>query len=232
MIEFERLEEVRAGIEHVRKGGLAVVFKNLFPVVPSWEDFINHAQFEITNPPGNIPAQPYEERFINGVLLRNLFYLMVSNPSDRAFPQSRILRDVFEELLEDEIWPVSAFVNFLGGEKPIAPHRDPRETIYWQCQGSVTWKIYKQEKLHDDYAYGLKPDMELKLEPGDVIFVGYEVGHSVVTPGPRAAIGFQHKQNDGGRFDKTNEIIKKYYEDLGMEVDFSRNVSSSAEENL
>jgi hypothetical protein len=223
MIEFDRLEEVRAGIEKVRNGGLAVVFKNLFPIVPTWEDFINHAQLEISTPPGNIPAQPYEERFINGVLLRNLFYLMVSNPNDKVFPQSRIVRDVFNELLEDELWPVSAFVNFLGGEKPIAPHCDMRETVYWQCQGKVTWKIYKQENINEERAYGIKPDMELHLEPGDVVFVGFMVGHSVVTLGPRAAIGFQHKQDDRGRFDESNKIIKKHYEDLGIDVNFSRN---------
>lgn len=223
MTDFDRIDEIRAGIEHVRNGGLAVVFKNLFPDVPTWEDFINHAQHEISTPPGNIPAQPYEERFINGVLLRNLFYLMVSNPSDKAFPQSRALRDVFDSLLEEGLWPVSAFVNFLGGEKPIAPHCDSRETVYWQCQGKVVWKIYKEENINDEKAYGVKPEMELELEPGDVVFVGYMVGHSVVTPGPRAAIGFQHKQNDYGRFDESNKIIKKHYEDLGMQVNYSRN---------
>lgn len=223
MIEFDRLDEVRDGINRVRNGELAVVFKNLFPEVPTWEDFINHAQHEISTPPGNIPAQPYEERFINGVLLRNLFYLMVSNPSDKAFPQSRAVRDVFNEVLEDEIWPVSAFVNFLGGEKPIAPHCDYRETVYWQCQGKVTWKIYKGENIDQENTYGLKPEMVLELEPGDVIFVGFLVGHSVVTPGPRAAIGFQHKQDDMGRFDESNKIIAKHYEDLGVEVDYSRN---------
>jgi hypothetical protein len=223
MTNFDRLEEVRAGIEHVRNGGLAVVFKNLFPEVPSWEDFINHAQHEITTPPGNIPAWPYEERFINGVLLRNLFYLMVSNPSDQVFPQTKAVREVFDELLEDNIWPVSAFVNFLGGEKPIEPHCDYRETVYWQCQGKVTWKIYKRENVEQGSPYGIQPEMELHLEPGDVIFVGFLVGHSVVTPGPRAAIGFQHKQDDQGRFDEGNKIVKKHYEDLGVEVDYSRN---------
>jgi hypothetical protein len=223
MIEFDRLEEVRAGIEKVRNGGLAVVFKNLFPDVPTWEDFINHAQHEITTPPGHIPAQPYEERFINGVLLRNLFYLMVSNPSDKAFPQSRLVRDVFNELLEDELWPVSAFVNFLGGEKPIAPHCDYRETVYWQCQGNVTWKIYKEENIDQENTYGLKPEMELQLEPGDVIFVGFLVGHSVVTPGPRAAIGFQHKQDDMGRFDESDRVRKEDYKKLGIDVDYNRN---------
>lgn len=224
MLIFDRLDEVRAGIERVRNGELAVVFKNLFPDVPSWEQFLNHAQHEISTPPGSIPAQPYEERFINGVLLRNLFYLMVSNPSDKMFPQTKVVREVFDSILEQEIWPVSAFVNFLGGEKLSAPHCDSRETIYWQCQGIVTWKLYKQENIvGQEYAYGLKPEMEIELEAGDVLFVGYMVGHSVYTPGPRAAIGFQHKQDDMGRHDDNNKIVKKRYEELGVDVDYGRN---------
>jgi len=216
-----RLEELKTGIEQVRNGGLAIVFKNLYSDVPDWDKFVAFTHHKVHQPPGNIPMMPLEERVINGVVLRNLFYLMVSSPSDDFFPQITEIMETFSDLLGGEVLPVSAFINFIGKEKPIAPHCDMRETVYWQCQGTALWKIYKESPINDHNVGYVQPVAEYLLQPGDVIYVGREVGHSVVTNEPRCAIGFQYKQ-DNSRFKENHDLVKNHYESIGVTINEPR----------
>lgn len=216
-----KLEEVKVGIEKVRNGGLAVVFKNLYSDVPGWDKFVEFTHEKAHRPPANIPMMPLEERVINGVVLRNLFYLMVSTPDSHFFPQIDEITGDFSELLGGEVLPVSAFINFIGKEKPIAPHCDMRETVYWQCQGTALWRIYQESPINDSNVEGIKPVAEYLLSPGDVIYVGREVGHSVVTDEPRCAIGFQYKQ-DNSRFQANDSLVKDHYKSIGVEINEMR----------
>lgn len=220
MIE-SKTKEVKAGIESVRNGGLAVVFKNLYSDVPDWSTFVAFTHNKAHKPPAGIPMMPLEERVINGVVLRNLFYLMVSTPDNEFFPQIDEITDDFSELLGGEVLPVSAFINFIGKEKPIAPHCDMRETVYWQCQGTALWRIYKESPINEHNVGSVKPVAEYLLHPGDVIYVGREVGHSVVTNEPRCAIGFQYRQ-DNSRFKENHDLMKNHYESIGIEINEPR----------
>jgi hypothetical protein len=211
------MDDLKIAIDKVRNGDLAVVFKGMFPDTPSWDRFIQQTHREIHRAPTGIPMQPLEERIINGVILRNLFYLMVRSPFIEDFPEMQEIQDTFGEVLGGEILPVSSFINFIGGEKPIAPHCDMRETVYWQCQGTAIWKIYAESPINEFNMNIVKPVAEYKLYPGDIIYVGREVGHSVVTLEPRAAIGFQFQQ-DNSRFEAHDATIVKHYEDLGIEI--------------
>jgi hypothetical protein len=212
-----RLEELKTGIEQVRNGGLAVVFKNLYSDVPAWDSFVAFTHYRAHKAPGNIPMQPLEERVINGVVLRNLFYLMVGSPEEEYFPQITEITNTFSELLGGEVLPVSAFINFIGKEKPIAPHCDMRETVYWQCQGTALWRIYAESPINEHNVGSVKPVAEHLLHPGDVIYVGREVGHSVVTDEPRCAIGFQYNQ-DNSRFKVNHDIVTNHYKSIGVEI--------------
>lgn len=113
---------------------------------------------------------------------------MVDGPTEQYFPHSGIVHKTFNEALGGQISPVSAFINFVGKETPGGAHTDNRETIYWQCIGKSTWQIYDSYESKD-------PSFQIDLNPGDVIFVGESVVHRVVTEEPRAALGFQFRQN-------------------------------------
>lgn len=183
------VEFLRSKIEAVRSGESVFVFRNLIPVTPSWDRFIKHLDDAIHTFPPSPPQEPLKQRVMNGVIQRRLFYLMVDTPSVEYFPESQPLHDLFNEALNDEISPVSAFINFIGGEKSGGAHVDSRETIYWQCIGQATWQIYRS--IEDRHPY-----TEYDLNPGDVIFVADKIVHSVKADFPRAALGFQYRPND------------------------------------
>jgi mannose-6-phosphate isomerase-like protein (cupin superfamily) len=176
-------------IEAVRNGEKAYVFKNLAPATPTWDQFIAHLDDAIHNFQPSPSQEPLEQRIINGVIQRRLFYLMVDGPTQHYYPESQAVHDIFNEALNTEISPVSAFINFIGREKAGGAHTDNRETIYWQCIGEAVWHIY--DSLEDRY-----PRAEYVLQPGDVIFVAEGVIHQVRADQPRAAIGFQYRPND------------------------------------
>lgn len=180
---------VRSKIEEVRAGAKAYLFKNLVPIVPGWDKFIAHLDDAVHNFPPSPSQEPLEQRIINGVIQRRLFYLMVDGPTQKYFPESQAVHDIINEAIDGEISPVSAFINFIGREKPGGAHIDNRETIYWQCIGQAVWHIY--ENYDDKY-----PLAEYVLEPGDVIYVAEGVIHQIRADQPRAALGFQYRPND------------------------------------
>lgn len=188
-MEHISIEDIRVKIDEIRGGTNAYVFKNLAPNVPSWDSFISHLNTAIHTYPPSPSQMPLEQRIINGVIQRGLFYLMVDNPGIDIFPESKYLRDLLGEAVGGEVLPVSAFINFVGGERPGGAHIDNRETIYWQCIGRAVWQIYASyEDQHPTHQY--------TLEPGDVIYVAEGVIHQIRAEEPRAALGFQYRQND------------------------------------
>jgi len=191
MIEFDRLEEVRAGIEEARGDGVAVIFKNLVPAVPSWENFLKLIDKEIHGEPSRGGSHaPFEERVINGVTIRNLFYLMVRLSDRENFPEAEQLYKIFHSVLKVELDPVSAFINIIGGEKPGEAHRDNRETIFWQCHGEAKWYFYDAPEYGHYDTDKLEIIKTIALEPGDVLFMRNKAMHSVENFGPRASIAF------------------------------------------
>jgi hypothetical protein len=189
MTEYS-VDFVKSKVEEVRNSNSAYVFKNIFPVTPTWDKFIHHLDDAIHTFPSSTPSEPLKERIINGVIQRKLFYLMVNGPSLEYFPETLPIYKLFNEVLGGEIATASAFLNFIGREESGGIHSDgDRETIYWQCIGEAYWHIHKDLS-------GSSSPMEYLLSPGDVIFVGSNVIHSVRADIPRAAIGFQYRPND------------------------------------
>ena len=188
MTELE-IDNVKSKIEYVRSGAKAYVFKNLVPVTPTWDQFIAHLDDAVHNFQPSPSQEPLEQRIINGVIQRRLFYLMVDGPDQDYYPESQPVHDIFNEALGGEISPVSAFINFIGKERPGGAHTDNRETIYWQCIGEAIWHIFST--LEDR-----NPIAEYILQPGDVIFVAEGVIHQIRADMPRAALGFQYRPND------------------------------------
>jgi hypothetical protein len=183
------IQNIKEKIEQARTDRRAAVFRGLVKDTPKWEDFIQHAQRQADSPPATIPLIPLEERTINGVILRNLFYLAVRDPDLEAFPETKLIRDIFDSALSGTIEPTSAFINYIGGEPPIGVHADMRETVYWQCQGTSIWEI------SDDSVWPEVPKVieSNELHPGDVIYLPRELKHNVIIRQPRCGIAFSFK---------------------------------------
>lgn len=190
MTEYS-IEAIKEAITLANEGEIAVSFSGLLPDVPDWGTFINLIDEEIHGPASvGTPQSPLEERWVNGVIIRNLFYLTVRLQKKESIKEIKALDALFSQVFNKELQPVAAFINIIGGEKPGEAHRDSRDTIFWQCQGSSEWTIYEDpiEEKYDSSA--LKVIKTIKLRPGDVLYLRNRGMHSVKNFGPRASIAF------------------------------------------
>lgn len=190
------IDAIKEAIALANESEVAISFPGLLPNVPNWESFIHLIDEEIHGPPiGRAPQSPLEERWINGVIIRNLFYLTVRIREKKSIKEIKALDALFSEVFNTELQPVGAFINLIGGEKSGEAHRDNRETIFWQCQGVSEWTIY-EDPLEERYDVSqLKVHNTIKLSPGDVLYLRNKGMHSVKNFGPRASIAFMPKEN-------------------------------------
>lgn len=201
------LEELKLLVDKSRLNSDAILFKSIATDNPTWSDFIKHLDHEYHNPPQQISSRPDEEKMVNGVCIRNNFYLSVRSPARGSygnifFPQCDDILSFFDKIMGEPGSGVSAFINFVGKESPINIHPDRRDTLYWQCIGSTTWNIYPDEK-------NLSQFKSFILNPGDVIFVPKGVSHTVLTGEPRAAIAFSYNPDPYNEIKSINDQIKE-----------------------
>jgi hypothetical protein len=184
-------EDIKKAIAEANAKEIAVSFKGMAPITPGWDKFIHLIHSEIHGAPNTtIPNSPLEERMINGVIIRNLFYLTVRISKLEMLSESSALIEVFSDIFNTEILPVSAFINIIGGEKPGEAHKDNRETIFWQCHGVSEWTLYETPESPKYETSELKIYKKIRLDPGDVLYLRNQGIHSVQNFGPRASIAF------------------------------------------
>lgn len=175
------------GIQQAKESNNAsIVFKNAMPDVPDWKVFLDHLNEEIHTPmdsPLN-PDRPFNERVINGVMMKSLFYMDVRTRNMEKFSGVKEIIEIFSEATGESVYPVSVFINFVANEYSVPKHHDKRETIFWQCQGRSVWHVYPPES---DFP------VSYTLEPGDIIYVPKWIDHQVAVEEPRAAIAFGYK---------------------------------------
>jgi hypothetical protein len=179
-------EEIKDAIANPK----LVIKKKIFLNTPSWESFIGHLNYEFYNdiyPPGD-EDEPYnpDDTVINGVNIREHFYLMntaADNP--KFFPQFFDIQDELNKVMETEYFGSFTLINFVGGERPINVHCDPRHSFYWQTHGTSIWQVFSEKDLEN-------PLKEYEIGQGDMIFVPHGIYHSVVAPEPRTAISFMY----------------------------------------
>lgn len=151
--------------------------KGFFPNTPEWFDFINHindmAQADSTCRNSN------SENFIGRVNLWQLLTLTVEDPSEVSFPDFNIYLNKLKSMHPHEFDAAYSIISFTSIEPTTGRHYDPKDVFYFQCIGSVIWKI--------ETAYEVR---EYLLEPGDVLFVPANLHHEVFSLEPRAAISF------------------------------------------
>lgn len=195
-------EEINSAIANRR----ILVKKGLFPNTPSWEEFINHLDFQFHNKEKainvgeEVPINP-EDTIINGVNIREHFYLMIDDAEEEWFPGkiepiANHLQDVLPET--SKYFGSFTLINFVGGERPINIHSDPRHSFYWQTHGESiweTWDEFPSENVREG-GYHDTPDHVDVISSGDMIFVPHGVWHSVRATEPRTAISFMYSMRD------------------------------------
>ena len=197
------LDEIKNNINESRENNSVYVFKQLFTDCPSWEQFINHLNYEYNKIENNyLNPDEYDETketYKNGVVLyptKDLFVSVRVNgeESSEFFPQSDKVLQFFKEILNDEKANFNQiFLNFVTNEKnKIHMHADPRETIFWLCQGSATFVVGEPNNWENIKKY--------ELNAGDILFAAYGLPHYVESHSPRAAmvlsINYKGYEND------------------------------------
>lgn len=190
------IEEINNAIKNQH----VIVKKKLFTNTPTWEEFINHldSQFNSEDEVFYDGSDHLEcdSKMINTINVRENFYLITGNAEDDYFPGkidpvASKLQSVLPS--QHEYFGSFALVNFVGGEKPIQIHSDPRHSFYWQACGSSLWQIWNSPPPNPD---DKNPDQTEMLEPGDIIFVPHGVWHNVRNDNPRAAISLTYTMTD------------------------------------
>jgi hypothetical protein len=172
-----------------------LVYKGGFKNTPSWEEFIWHCHDRYWNPQFQeyIPPDP-KDRIVHGVNIREDFYLMMADAPEEFFPQIREVDNYLNPLMDTPKFGGFTLINFVGGETPINIHSDPRHSFYWQTKGYSIWKTWKTHPGElDENGLAENPELEVRVEEGDIIFVPHGIHHSVETPVPRTAMSFMYE---------------------------------------
>ena len=196
-------DEIKNGIEWAKKNNSVCIFKNLFSNTPSWEKFINHLNYEYNkneNEYINLKfSDKKDEIYKNGVVIypnKDLFISIRLSGVDASnfFPESDAVSIFFRKLLNDDKASFNQiFLNFVKDEKnKVHMHSDPRETIFWLCQGSATFVVGEPNNWENIKKY--------ELNAGDILFAAYGLPHYVESHSPRAAmvlsINYKGYKND------------------------------------
>lgn len=174
-------------LKNFAEEGRAVYLPKFIASYPSqWDEFINYIDFCYQQ---SDPEQMtiHKEEFMKGGRVRRGFLqiwgymtIFAENPKKEHF---LTLGNIYEKIeLEMERKKESSFaiVNMSSKENITNRHSDLTHNLYFQCIGSVIWKIYEDETSSNFEEY--------TLQPGDAIFVPIGVSHEVVSLSPRAAI--------------------------------------------
>lgn len=205
-------------INYARKNRVGYVFKNLLPETPSWENIINHFNYEYNNTNakyykewienGYFESDVYEqygEIVKNGALFyknKDLYVSFSTNDASKFYSNIKEIESLFQEVLEDPSAKFrQVFINFVSNQDQIAMHLDQRETIFWLFQGEVTWVLADP----DDWSKTTK----YKLKAGDVMFAPWGLPHTVESHSPRAGIILPAHAEDFDYLEKLNKKLNK-----------------------
>lgn len=148
-----------------------VVLRNIFPIVPAFESFLNHLEIyqKVSNGVRNFGPTYYVielfDQDLTKITKTYLGYDTVYKELDEANALGIMNRPVM--LLSTSL------------DSPELPkHKDPCDQMHWTCVGKEFWKVW----LYDDKV------LEFNLEPGDLIFIPVGLYHQVKSVTIRAGI--------------------------------------------
>lgn len=153
---------------------IPIVFRNVFPITPYWNDFILHLNHAMMQPEEG--ARPE----INDTIGFAHFWARLTATIDHAekwFPQIKIVHEHINQIHSVGAYGAFSVISFTSTEKTTGNHKDPVDIFYWQCIGNVEWHFSEIGVSHS-------------LTPGDIIFVPGGLMHEIKSKTPRAAISF------------------------------------------
>lgn len=178
--------EIQKAAEELR----AIYLPNYIDSYPQkWDQFIQFLDFSYKQAD---PIQTEEQKnaFMSGGRVRKgsiqiwgYMTMLPEHPASKPdiFPEVKQMIDKVEEDYGKKIRSSFALLNFSNAENITGRHDDKTHNMYFQCIGSVTWKIYDNLTAESGYT-------EYNLYPGDAIWVPSGISHEVEAHCPRTAI--------------------------------------------
>jgi hypothetical protein len=189
------IDSLKEDILNAKRSNKVVLFKNLFPIVPQWSEFISNLNYKFNN---EKTININDKRFIGDVIIYNKLDPISFTPTNKKnsyllniIQKSFNVYNLFDNISNSNVSCVKSIINFVGNEAKYYIHSDNHDVISWHCIGQVEWRIYKS--LKEEFP----PPLETKepyesyiLNPGDILFVPAGIVHQVVVTEPRASILF------------------------------------------
>jgi len=158
--------------ENIRSTKKVVVLKNAIPNTPDLEFFQNH----------RIIAMPHmRSKWLSDSL--SMAWEEDGCPELNKHAGFAKFRNSLLEYFGKNLWdsPAAILSNVSGENSGFTFHVDNGEQVHWQCLGKSLWSF--------KYPDGSEESKE--LEPGDIIYIPWGVGHGVISlESPRAGIVF------------------------------------------
>jgi hypothetical protein len=107
--------------------------------------------------------------------------IFAEGPTPEDFPEMHFMLDKSVKEYGANSRSAFALTNLSSAENITNRHDDLTHNLYFQCIGSVTWRIYKDKTAEADWD-------EYVLNPGDAIWVPSGRSHQVFAHVPRTAI--------------------------------------------
>jgi hypothetical protein len=163
-------------------------------VPANWEYFINYLDYAYKHAEPDI-AEEHKKSFMEGGRVRKgllqiwgYMTMFAENPIPSFFPGLAGMIGKAESEFGRSIRSSFALLNFSNAENITNRHSDLTHNLYFQCVGSVTWRIY-DDLNSDTYK-------EYDLVTGDAIWVPSGVSHEVIAKEPRTAITIAFEGNE------------------------------------
>lgn len=189
------IDKFKKEILDAKQSNEIVLFRNILPVVPSWDEFISNLNYKFNT---KKTIDIYDERFAGDVLIYNrLDPISFTKPTIRnpyllnIIDKTLDVYNLLTKISNNNISYIKSIINFVGNESKYYIHSDNHDVISWHCIGQVEWRIYKTlEQEHPPSTETSEPYESYILNPGDVLFVPGGIVHQVVVTEPRASILF------------------------------------------
>jgi len=170
--------------------------------VPSeWGQFINFID-KCYKMPDPDQREDHKKDFMNagrvrrgGLQIWGYMTIFAENPDLECFPELEGMYKKAHEEYGTHHRSSFALTNFSKDENITGRHDDLTHNLYFQCIGSVTWRIYDSKQPD-------VPWVEYELFPGDAIWVPSGKSHQVFAHKARTAITIAFEPDEG--YDRGN----------------------------
>jgi len=188
------IEDIKDSFVKAKQSNEVVLFKNTFPDVPLWNDFIHNLNYKYNS---KKTIDIYDQRFHNDVLIYNKLDPIsftktnsIKDYSNNIIEKSYNIYNIINEISTNLSY-VKSIINFVGNEAKYYIHADHHDVVSWHCIGQMEWRIYKTLKQENPPpTESSEPYDSYILNPGDILFVPGGIVHQVVVTEPRASILF------------------------------------------